>query len=112
MCETPIFLSPYSRRSTNVLVLFTYPTVSFSPPFLADGNKMKANSLEYYGFSKTMHFRDELQCLESLLHFPEEVALRLTQVEHQLFYSIEPVHYIRQGKIYVYSFCLKPLATC
>lgn len=72
---------------------------------------MKANSLEYYGFSKTMHFRDELQCLESLLHFPEEVALRLTQVEHQLFYNIEPVHYIRQGEIEIIYFCTHPLAT-
>ena len=94
---------PNSRRPHCVCVclsvLFTYPTVPFFlTTVLADGNKMKANSLEYYGFSKTMHFRDELQCLESLLHFPEEVAHRLTQVEHELFYSIEPVHYIRQGK--------------
>lgn len=44
-----------------------------------------------------MHFRDELQRLEMLLHFPEEVAHRLTDIEHELFYNIEPVHYIRQG---------------
>lgn len=45
-------------------------------------------------------FRDELLGLESILHFPEEVALCLAQVEYDLFYNIQPVHYIRQG-----SFC-------
>lgn len=42
-------------------------------------------------------FRDELLGLESILHFPEEVALCLAQVEYDLFYNIQPVHYIRQG---------------
>lgn len=44
-----------------------------------------------------MHFREELQRLESILHFPEEVALRLSEVEYELFYGVAPVHYIRQG---------------
>ena len=44
-----------------------------------------------------MCFREELQRLELLLHFPEEVAFCLTEVEHELFYSVEPVQYIRQG---------------
>lgn len=33
--------------------------------------------------------------LQSILHFPEEVALQLSEVEYNLFYSVSPIDYIR-----------------
>ncbi|XP_059056599.1 1-phosphatidylinositol 4,5-bisphosphate phosphodiesterase epsilon-1-like [Achroia grisella] len=39
---------------------------------------------------------EELSSLKSLLHFPEEVALRLTDTEYQLFYQVPPIDYLRQ----------------
>nr|XP_021203763.2 1-phosphatidylinositol 4,5-bisphosphate phosphodiesterase epsilon-1 isoform X1 [Bombyx mori] len=39
---------------------------------------------------------EELTSLKALLHFPEEVALRLTDTEYQLFYQVPPIDYLRQ----------------
>ncbi|KAJ0170027.1 hypothetical protein K1T71_014633 [Dendrolimus kikuchii] len=39
---------------------------------------------------------EELSSLKTLLHFPEEVALRLTDTEYQLFYQVPPIDYLRQ----------------
>ncbi|XP_052101647.1 uncharacterized protein LOC127735503 isoform X2 [Mytilus californianus] len=41
-------------------------------------------------------YSKELEHLRKRLHFPEEVAIMLTNVEHGLFNSILPSHYIRQ----------------
>ena len=38
----------------------------------------------------------ELDQLQRLLHFPEEVARRLTEVEFALFQKISPLYYVRQ----------------
>lgn len=38
---------------------------------------------------------EELEDLQKLLHFPEEVALRLTETEYQLFYLVPPGDYLR-----------------
>lgn len=38
---------------------------------------------------------EELEDLHKLLHFPEEVALRLTESEYQLFYQVPPYEYLR-----------------
>ncbi|ENN78053.1 hypothetical protein YQE_05489, partial [Dendroctonus ponderosae] len=38
----------------------------------------------------------ELEELQELLHFPEEVALRLADSEYQLFYQVPPIDYLRQ----------------
>lgn len=38
----------------------------------------------------------ELEELQELLHFPEEVALRLADYEYQLFYQVQPIDYLRQ----------------
>lgn len=38
---------------------------------------------------------EELEDLHKLLHFPEEVALRLTESEYQLFYQASPQDYLR-----------------
>ena len=41
-------------------------------------------------------FSEELQQLQKILQFPEEVALHLTDTEHALFQRVRPVDYIRQ----------------
>lgn len=38
---------------------------------------------------------EELELLHTMLHFPEEVALRLAEVDYELFYSVSPVDYIQ-----------------
>lgn len=38
---------------------------------------------------------EELELLYSMLHFPEEVALRLAEVDYDLFYKVTPVDYIQ-----------------
>lgn len=42
-----------------------------------------------------MLYSEELEGLQRLLHFPEEVALRLTDVEYDLYYRVPPIAYIR-----------------
>lgn len=54
------------------------------------------NMVSVHGMTSGTIYKEELEKLQRLLHFPEEMALRLTEVEHQLFYSVDPVHYIRQ----------------
>ncbi|KAJ8705483.1 hypothetical protein PYW08_012529 [Mythimna loreyi] len=39
---------------------------------------------------------EELASLKNILRFPEEVALRLTDTEYQLFYQVPPIDYLRQ----------------
>lgn len=40
-------------------------------------------------------FRLELERLQCILHFPEEVAFQLSATEYQLFYSNQPMDYVR-----------------
>ncbi|KAK9884805.1 hypothetical protein WA026_009034 [Henosepilachna vigintioctopunctata] len=40
--------------------------------------------------------RAELEELQDLLHFPEEVALRLADTEYQLYYQVPPIQYMHQ----------------
>lgn len=40
-------------------------------------------------------FPDELNILQRLLPFPEEVALKLTESEYELFNSVPPIDYLR-----------------
>ena len=44
----------------------------------------------------TQHHAEELDTLKNLLHFPEEVALRLRDCEHHLFNSVPAMFYVRQ----------------
>jgi len=45
-------------------------------------------------YDKT-RIESELHKLEKLLHFPEEVAICLTNTEHRLFMSISPTQYLQ-----------------
>uniref|UniRef100_A0A915IXH2 Ras-GEF domain-containing protein n=1 Tax=Romanomermis culicivorax TaxID=13658 RepID=A0A915IXH2_ROMCU len=40
-------------------------------------------------------YKVELDRLQYILHFPEEVAFQLSHVEHDLFYSIPPIDFVR-----------------
>uniref|UniRef100_A0A182RS41 Phosphoinositide phospholipase C n=1 Tax=Anopheles funestus TaxID=62324 RepID=A0A182RS41_ANOFN len=42
-------------------------------------------------------FSGELEELQYILHFPEEVALRITDMEYQLFYQVSPVDFINEA---------------
>lgn len=42
-----------------------------------------------------MLYSAELERLQKLLHFPEEVALQLTEVEYELYYRVPPIAYVR-----------------
>ena len=39
---------------------------------------------------------EELERLQKLLHFPEEVAMLLTDMEHDMFQKVLPLYYVRQ----------------
>lgn len=41
-----------------------------------------------YPLTAQTHHCAELEELQELLHFPEEVALRLADIEYQLFYQV------------------------
>lgn len=41
----------------------------------------------------------ELESLQKLLHFPEEVALSLLETENSIFYQIPPIDYLRQATL-------------
>lgn len=40
-------------------------------------------------------FRLELERLQHILHFPEEVAFQLSSAESAIFYNIEPIEFVR-----------------
>jgi len=40
-------------------------------------------------------FSSDLEELKSLFDFPEEVAIRLTEFEHEIFLSVPPLQYLR-----------------
>lgn len=53
-----------------------------------------------HGPDRVTKFHDELDSLEKILHFPEEVALRLCDIEYELFYDVPAIQYLEQGMIY------------
>ncbi|XP_022238999.1 1-phosphatidylinositol 4,5-bisphosphate phosphodiesterase epsilon-1-like [Limulus polyphemus] len=56
----------------------------------------KKNLEKGKGLERSTLYKRELETLQSLLHFPEEVAFQLTEVEHDIFIRIRPLHYVRQ----------------
>lgn len=47
-----------------------------------------ASSSSVHTFAGAKEFCNSLEELQSVLHFPEEVALRITDAEYQLFYQV------------------------
>lgn len=72
----------------SICTLFTsvYSTAEFNRRQLSLRPELESSSM----------YTEELESLQKMLHFPEEVALMLTQTEHKLFNSVPPAHYIRQ----------------
>ncbi|XP_071051553.1 1-phosphatidylinositol 4,5-bisphosphate phosphodiesterase epsilon-1-like isoform X1 [Onthophagus taurus] len=78
----------------------------FRLPNLIEGHKpiihehhssLQADELEKrYPLAAQSNYCAELEELQELLHFPEEVALRLADTEYQLFYQVPPIDYLRQ----------------
>lgn len=44
---------------------------------------------------KCVVYSQELRDLQKILHFPEEVAMRMTETEYNLFNQVAPMMYIR-----------------
>jgi len=88
----PVEIHPAER----IAVQLTYPSelyycfdLLFSSIIVTDSRR------EFYLYNPVIAYKEELELLQSILHFPEEVALRLSEVEYALFYSVPPVDYIR-----------------
>ena len=45
--------------------------------------------------TEPLRFTAELEELKYLFDFPEEVAMRLTEIEHEIFLSVPPLQYLR-----------------
>lgn len=71
--------------------------------FQRDGAYIHVHSLSHFDelekripLTAQTSYCAELEELQELLHFPEEVALRLADTEYQLFYQVPPIDYLRQ----------------
>jgi len=56
------------------------------------------NPLHHRSSDNTHHpfcFSSDLEELKYLFDFPEEVAIRLTEIEHEIFLSVPPLQYLR-----------------
>uniref|UniRef100_A0A8R1TU29 Phosphoinositide phospholipase C n=1 Tax=Onchocerca volvulus TaxID=6282 RepID=A0A8R1TU29_ONCVO len=57
-----------------------------------------SNSSAVHGFvigdEPIASFRSELERLQRILHFPEELAFQLSATEYQLFYEMQPMDYV------------------
>ncbi|XP_047518613.1 1-phosphatidylinositol 4,5-bisphosphate phosphodiesterase epsilon-1-like isoform X1 [Pieris napi] len=60
------------------------------------GSSGQAFDTDFEGSAGVEDSYEELASLRTLLHFPEEVALRLTDTEYKLFYQVPPIDYLRQ----------------
>ncbi|CAH0730128.1 unnamed protein product, partial [Brenthis ino] len=68
-----------------------------SKPGPSGGSSGHALDKEFEGSSSSEESsHEELAILKTLLHFPEEIALRLTDTEYKLFYQVPPIDYLRQ----------------
>lgn len=63
--------------------------LTLSPSSQSTGEVLRA------GGELGLLYSEELEMLQRLLHFPEEVALRLTEGEYDLYYRVPPIAYIR-----------------
>lgn len=54
------------------------------------------NNLELQDIILEDTFSPELESLTRILHFPEEVAILLSDKENELFYDVPPLDFLRQ----------------
>jgi len=74
-----------------------HPASSMTGSSAADGGRSgeTKSALPRRMLALPPSFPEELNVLQRLLPFPEEVALKLSEVEHELFSSVPPVDYLR-----------------
>jgi hypothetical protein len=107
--------APDTDRSENVyfslfLFLFLVDSASarehvmkISPGLVFDINN-SAQSL-IASLTSSAPFSSDLEELQNILHFPEEVALRLTDAEYQLYYQVRRQHFLLR------TFCCLPFSS-
>ena len=59
------------------------------------GLVMNSNYLHGSDNTQPFCFSTDLEELKYLFDFPEEVAIRLTEIEHEIFLSVPPLQYLR-----------------
>lgn len=82
-------------------------TGASSKQTFGSGASTTTNTYGLSGTSQIPSFPGELEELQSVLHFPEEVALRITDAEYQLFYQVN-CQSIAFHVIYCLSFAILP----
>lgn len=76
-----------NQQSTQDITNQTNITNSKLPPKVLYNNEILTNL--------NLANCEELELLYTMLHFPEEVAFRLAEVDYELFYNVAPVDYIQ-----------------
>lgn len=77
------------------------------PPTFNKGSNGCLSFGGYYSMKKNVVFRYEQEFQELqliLLWFPEEVAIRLTNVEYELFKQVHPIEYLRHATLDMNNF--------
>ncbi|GIY69208.1 hypothetical protein CDAR_370871 [Caerostris darwini] len=64
-------------------------------------NEIRKSLVQKQGLERATVYKRELESLQNMLHFPEVVALQLTDVEYDLFYRVAPIHYVRQVTLHL-----------
>ena len=59
------------------------------------GIVMNSSYMHPADHTEPLKFTAELEELKYLFDFPEEVAIRLTEIEHEIFLSVPPLQYLR-----------------
>jgi hypothetical protein len=59
------------------------------------GIVMNSSYIHPSDHTQPLCFSAELEELKYLFDFPEEVAIRLTEIEHEIFLSVPPLQYLR-----------------
>lgn len=60
-----------------------------------NGSFLNSSYIQPSDHTQLLNFSADLEELKYLFDFPEEVAIRLTDTEHELFLSIPPLQYLR-----------------
>ncbi|GFY47578.1 1-phosphatidylinositol 4,5-bisphosphate phosphodiesterase epsilon-1 [Trichonephila inaurata madagascariensis] len=64
-------------------------------------NEIRKSLVQRQGLERSTVYKKELESLQNILHFPEVVALQLTEVEYDLIYKVAPIHYVRQVTLHL-----------
>jgi len=79
-CRTLAFIRPPTNAPSNSSIRVTHSRINYA-----------AQSL-IASLTSSAPFSSDLEELQNILHFPEEVALRLTDAEYQLYYQVRHIN--------------------